>query len=39
MTAKSKTMQAFQGGRSIKPGGVYVAEEQLKAASYVNFWP
>jgi len=20
-------------------GGVYVAEEQLKAASYVNFWP
>lgn len=23
MTAKSKTMQAFQGGKTIKPGGVY----------------
>ena len=20
-------------------GGVYVAEERLKAASYINFWP
>ena len=35
-----KTVQCtvFSGGRAAAQG-VYVAEEQMKFASYINFWP